>query len=118
MENVIFLQIGLRPKYLLTNLADRAKKVQAIKGLLLDYTDRSTIQGLNYIFNPDQTWIGRIFWTLVVAFMLILGLYWCYQLYDDWRSNPVLTTIRTTGLPVEKVGSGEPSPPGGETSPG
>ena len=26
-----------------------------------------------------------------------------YTIYDEWQHNPVLTTIGTTGLPIEKV---------------
>ena len=35
--------------------------------------------------------------------MLLLGLYWCQQAYVDWNNRPVLTTIKTTGLPIKEV---------------
>jgi hypothetical protein len=35
--------------------------------------------------------------------MLALGLYWCVELYQAWKEHPVLITITTAELPVEKV---------------
>ena len=52
-----------------------------------------------------QTKFGKIYWTLTVLFMLSLGLYWCIESYQSWKSNPVLTTLTSTGLPIEQVGS-------------
>jgi hypothetical protein len=56
----------------------------------------------NLIFQ-FQTLFGRTFWAVTVLLMLTLGIYWCVQAYDGWAANPVLTTITSTGLPVEQV---------------
>jgi hypothetical protein len=71
--------------------------------MLVAYTEYSTIQGLIYIFFPYQTIFGKVFWTITILLMLALGFYWCYEAYQGWVGQPVLTTITTTGLPVEKV---------------
>ncbi len=44
--------------------------------IIEDYSDHSTILGLFYVFQKNQTFAGRIFWALVVATMTILGAYW------------------------------------------
>ena len=51
----------------------------------------------------QQTRFGRSFWSITVLFMLSLGIYWCIQSYQDWKDKPVLTTMTSTGLPVEQV---------------
>ena len=61
------------------------------------------IQGLIYIFFSYQSWLGRLFWIVMIILMLMLGLYWCIQAYIDWRDKPVLTTITTTAYSVRKV---------------
>ena len=71
--------------------------------ILQDYSEYSTIQGLIYIFFSYQTIFGRIFWIVVVLLMLMLGLYWCIQAYQDWKDKPVLTTITTTTFPITEV---------------
>jgi hypothetical protein len=41
-----------------------------------------SIQGVNYILQPDQTLIGRIFWTLVVFSMMFLAGIWSVWMYQ------------------------------------
>ena len=71
--------------------------------LFLDYTEFSTIQGLIYIFISHQTIIGRIFWSVVIILMLMLGIYWCREAYNNWVNQPVLTTVTTTAYPANRV---------------
>lgn len=73
--------------------------------IIEDYADYSTIQGIIYIFFIYQTIFGKVFWILVIILMLILGLYWCIEAYNDWEDKPVLTTITTTAYSVKQVGS-------------
>ncbi len=63
----------------------------------------SAFQGLNYIFFEYQTRFGKLIWTLVIFLLMILGLYWCIQTYQNWDDNPVLTTITTSDYPVQNV---------------
>jgi len=35
--------------------------------------------------------------------MLSLGIYFCAKVYQNWDDQPVLTTIKNAGLPVEMV---------------
>jgi hypothetical protein len=44
--------------------------------IVKDYSEYSTIQGVLYIFQTNQTTFGKIFWISVVAFMFILGAFW------------------------------------------
>jgi hypothetical protein len=53
--------------------------------------------------NLFQTTFGKIFWSFTVVSMLALGSYWCVEAYQTWTEQPVLTTINTAELPVEKV---------------
>ena len=73
--------------------------------ILKDYAENATIQGLIYIFFPNQTHFGKLFWAVVVLLLLALGFYWCVTVYLNWTANPVLTTITTTAYSVKKVSS-------------
>ena len=64
---------------------------------LKEYSEYSTIAGCLYIFMADQRFAGRLFWTILITMMLVLGLYWSIFLYNNWDDNPVTTTVTTTG---------------------
>ena len=71
--------------------------------IVQDFSDYASIQGLVYIFFGYQTIFGRIFWIIVVALMLGLGVYWIIQAYTNWQDRPVLTSITTTAYSVKQV---------------
>ena len=73
--------------------------------IVQDFSDYASIQGLVYIFFAYQTIFGRIFWFVVVALMLGLGVYWIIQAYINWQDRPVLTSITTTAYSVKQVKS-------------
>jgi amiloride-sensitive sodium channel len=71
--------------------------------IVKDYSEYSTIQGIVYIFQTNQTTFGKIFWISVVTFMVLLGGYWSVEAYNTWQDNPVITTIGTTAFPVKDL---------------
>jgi hypothetical protein len=68
-----------------------------------DYSEYSTIQGIIYIFQSKQTAFGKLFWTFVIIVMLLLGTYWSVAAYNNWQSNPVVTTVKTSAFPVQEL---------------
>ena len=83
------------------------KRQQSIRrktyDIVRDYSEYSTIQGVIYLFQSNQTQCGRMFWLLVVIAMLILGTYWSVIAYNDWISNPVLTTVKTSAFKIKNL---------------
>jgi len=71
--------------------------------IIKDYSEYSTVQGIIYIFQTNQTTFGKIFWSTVVFLMIVLGCYWSINAYNDWVNNPVVTTINTTAYPVRNL---------------
>ena len=71
--------------------------------LLREFSEETSIHGVVYIFNRSRSGIEKIFWTIVVTLMLLLGSYWSLQAYGEWEKTPVLTTVLTTAYPVKKV---------------
>ena len=72
-------------------------------GIVQDYSEYSTIQGVIYIFQKQQTACGKIFWSLVVFLMLALGTYWSFKAFNNWQDNPVVTTVKTSAYPVNGI---------------
>ena len=71
--------------------------------IVQDYSEYSTIQGVIYIFQKQQTACGKIFWSLVVFLMLALGTYWSFKAFNNWQDNPVITTVKTSAYPVNGI---------------
>jgi hypothetical protein len=71
--------------------------------IIQDYSEYSTIQGVIYIFQTNQTQVGKVFWSMVIVTMLALGTYWSVCAYQDWQDNPVMTTIKTSALSIKEI---------------
>jgi hypothetical protein len=83
--------------------SDNSKLKSDVGTLLNDYLDHSTIQGVDYIFNSKEKLGGKIFWMVVVSVLLFLSVYGSWIAYRDWQDKPVLTSVLSTGLPIEQV---------------
>jgi len=71
--------------------------------MIQQYSECSTVAGIIYIFMPNQTTVGKIFWILVVAGMITLGTSWSVILYFQWENQPVTTNVLTAALPVDQI---------------
>jgi hypothetical protein len=68
-----------------------------MKALLIEYSQKSTIAGLHYAFKQKQSMIGRVLWMISLAILTFLGFGLSLKNYNQWKEEPVLTTITTTG---------------------
>lgn len=68
-----------------------------------EYSESTTIHGIGYIFELGVTVFERILWILVVGFGIGCALTSAILAYIQWQDNPVLTTVNTTGMPIEQV---------------
>ncbi|CAB4059014.1 ASICN [Lepeophtheirus salmonis] len=79
---------------------DIHKKIQKT---LKDYAEVSTGHGIRYIFEDKGNGLTRFIWaTMVIGFIVISSII-SKDAYDDWGNNPILTSVATTGLPIEKI---------------
>jgi hypothetical protein len=60
--------------------------------IIKDYSEYSTIQGILYIFQENQSIFGKIFWIAVVLLMLLLGTFWSVSAYQEWQEKQVSIT--------------------------
>ena len=74
-----------------------------MKALLQNYLQTSTVAGLHYAFQPNQTLAGRFLWLTAIIVFAFLGFWLSLENYNQWKNEPVVTTISSTGLPIEEV---------------
>ena len=70
---------------------------------LKQYASVSTAHGISYIFEEGRFFIERIVWAAVVVAALAFAICMSISAFHNWKDNPVLTSVKTTGLPIEKI---------------
>ena len=70
---------------------------------LFEYAEASTTHGISYIFERGRLILERVFWVIVVIIAIGFAGTWSFMAYDEWRGDPILTTVSTTGLPIQDV---------------
>ena len=79
--------------------ADAQAEMKAeLDTMLQRYCSCSTIAGFHYVTDRDQTLAGRILWTLVLLVLSSLGIYLSAENYHQWKSEPVVTYLKTAGF--------------------
>ncbi len=74
-----------------------------IWNMIFEYSQTSTIAGFHYIFEPKVTLIGKLIWIFLISLFTVLGIYLSAENYSQWKSEPVITTLTSTGLPISEV---------------
>ena len=67
------------------------------------YGAATTIHGIQYIFEPERFSCERLLWVVLVGIGMGVAILFSAQIYTDWKNDPVLTTIGTTGLDIQKM---------------
>ena len=70
---------------------------------LKQYASVSTAHGISYIFEDGRFFLERIVWAAVVVAALAFAICMSISAFHNWKDNPVLTSVKTTGLPIEKI---------------
>ena len=71
--------------------------------IIREYTENTTIHGINYIFESGIPTIERLLWIVAMLIMICLASYMSTDAYIDWEDNPVVTTVKSTGKPIKEI---------------
>ena len=86
-----------------SNEDDLKKKKKPCFKTLKEYSASSTTHGISYVFEDDRLLIERFLWVVVIIIAIYIAASFSIQAYVNWQENPVLTSVGTTGYPIEKV---------------
>lgn len=81
----------------MTRADAKAEMKAELDSMLQRYCSCSTIAGFHYVTDRDQSLAGRIIWTLVLLVLASLGVYLSAENYHQWKSEPVVTYLKTAG---------------------
>ena len=82
---------------------DENKTKGSISRTAYEYAEVATTHGIYYIFEKGRLVFERVFWVIVVILALVFAIGLSIQAYSAWKENPVLTSVGTTGHPIEQV---------------
>ena len=67
------------------------------------YSSTTTIHGISYLTGDDISGIERLLWAIVVLSAISIAVFQVASLYKNWQEQPVVTTLDTVALPIEKI---------------
>jgi hypothetical protein len=68
------------------------------------YCKSSTIHGFQYLTKREDTsWPDRLIWALILMISISICAFLLNDLNEDWKRNPVVTTIESTSLPLGEI---------------
>ena len=82
------------------NMAKKRPKNSLLNGgqkTLSDYANVATIHGISYVFEKSQPIIERLIWLIIFVSGIFLAGYMSHEGYEQWKSNQVLTSLKTAG---------------------
>ena len=68
-----------------------------------EYALSSTIHGIGYIFETNRLIFERLLWIIVLIVAVLIGTLLSIYTYKSWQDDPILTSVGTTGFPIEKI---------------
>ena len=76
--------------------------IKAAHKTILDYASHTTIHGIAYIFDTAAYIFENILWLLAFGISASFAIYSSLEAYNHWQTNPVLTSVKTTGSTATK----------------
>ena len=69
----------------------------AAMNFLREYSSRTTVHGLSYIYDSTSSLLDRCLWLAICVSFAFLAVFMSVKAYIDWHDDPVTTTLLTTG---------------------
>ena len=68
-----------------------------------EYASDSNLHGIAYFCEDGLLVAERILWVVIVILAFIIAILMTVAAYNSWQADPVLTSVGTTGFPIEEV---------------
>ena len=72
----------------------------AVVNFLGEYSSRTTVHGLSYIYDSTSSLLDRCLWLAICVSFAFLAVFMSVKSYIDWHDDPVTTTLLTTGRKI------------------
>ena len=82
---------------------EKMKIFKAIKSTLCQFANVTTIHGVAYVFDRTIQALDNLLWFISVCVGTGLAIHMSLDAWKTWKESPVLTSVRSTGLPLQNV---------------
>ena len=92
--------------YGLGTLSEKRKKdsiLKVIKSTTHEFANSTTVHGITYVFDRGIKALDNLLWLLVVCLGTGIAIYMSVLAWNTWKEAPVITSVSSTGLPLQKV---------------
>ena len=92
--------------YRLGTLSEKHKKdsiLKLIKSTTHEFANSTTIHGITYVFDRGIKAFDNLLWLMVVSIGAGIAVYMSVLAWNTWKEAPVLTSVSSTGLPLQKI---------------
>lgn len=81
----------------------KRKSVTKKRNIFREFTQKTTIHGLEYVNEPDLSYGERFWWLAVIIISVTMCTYLINETYNKWQRNPLLVTLNDKSIPVQNV---------------
>ena len=82
------------------NIKHKPRKKSKVSKNVKEFASRSTLHGVNYIFDQTVPYGDRILWLLLFLGLGSFAIFLVYSSFINWQDNQVMTTLKTLTKPV------------------
>ena len=68
-----------------------------------EYGGSTTVHGIPYILEDGRHPLERILWIILVCIGAGMAAFLSLNIYNDWQSNQIITSVGTTGYSIENI---------------
>ena len=72
--------------------------VKVGKSTITQYAKNTSIHGIGYIFDESASILEKFLWLIIFSLATFLAISFSLEAYQQWQDDPVLTTLKTTGM--------------------
>ena len=79
------------------------QKQRAVSNTASEFAEVSTTHGIFYIFERKYGKLSQLLWFFICISLVIVAVSFIEEAYTEWKVMPVITSVKTTGLPVRDL---------------
>ena len=79
------------------------KSCNDVRRTCKSYASKSTVHGLSYLSDDDNSGFEKILWGFVIILGLALTTFQMILLFDEWEDSPLITTLNTSSYPIDEI---------------
>ncbi|XP_037826366.1 pickpocket protein 28-like [Lucilia sericata] len=79
------------------------KKSSAYKAVLREYSKKTSVHGLNYIFAIHRPFYEKLYWIIFTVISLYLAISYMWETYIKWLDTPTILGFDETLVKIHKI---------------